>query len=606
MNDAPSFTGAGAQSVLEDAGAQSVQWATAISAGPADESAQTVAFSASNDNNGLFSVQPAVSSAGVLSYTPAANASGSATVTVTAQDNGGTANGGDDTTSSSFTITVGAVNDAPSFTGAGAQSVLEDAGAQSVQWATAISPGPADESAQTVAFSATNDNNGLFSVQPAVSSAGVLSYTPAANASGSATVTVTAQDNGGTANGGDDTTSSSFTITVTPVNDAPTIAPIANQSINEDDGVQSVSATTLSPGPANESGQSLTITTTTDHPEYFDLAGQPAVDASGTLTYTPALGAFGVAAVTVTVRDDGGVANGGSDTVSTTFTITIAALPPIAGDDSYTTTTLGGGLHVAAPGVLVNDADVNSGTLAAVPFTNVPTAAGGTASLQADGTFDYSPPLSLFSFNDTVGYQVIDGAGQTATATISIAVTLLPAGSNTLYLDTSGLSADVWNLVASPVGAVAPVPDLDGDSDPGLTIDGSDGKEQVSEAKKQRAWAHGTGLLGLSLHGPLTLHLTAATENFGIGKAETVYLYVYDCPAGASTISTLLCTKLASNEVLVPQWNTTATYATHDVTAAVDADLLPARQLRIRVLIRGAKLWIPLVGPYGSSIDYTG
>ncbi len=38
----------------------------------------------------------------------------------------------------------------------------------------------------------------------------------------------------------------------------------------------------------------------------------------------------------------------------------------------------------------------------------------------------------------------------------------------------------------------------------------------------------------------------------------------------------------------------------------MDADLLPARQLRIRLLIGGTKLWIPLVGPYGSSLDYTG
>ena len=51
-----------------------------------------------------------------LYYTPAANAYGTATITVTAADNGGTANGGADTSAArTFTITVNPVNDAPSF-----------------------------------------------------------------------------------------------------------------------------------------------------------------------------------------------------------------------------------------------------------------------------------------------------------------------------------------------------------------------------------------------------------------------------------------------------------------------------------------------------------
>jgi hypothetical protein len=114
------------------------------------------------------------------------------------QDNGGTADGGVDTSASqTFTITVTAVNDVPSFTKGANQSVNEDAAAQTVAgWATAISPGPGNESGQTVSFTATNDNNSLFAVQPAVSSTGTLTYTPAANANGSATVSVTIKDNG--------------------------------------------------------------------------------------------------------------------------------------------------------------------------------------------------------------------------------------------------------------------------------------------------------------------------------------------------------------------------------------------------------------------------
>ena len=67
----------------------------------------------------------------------------------------------------------------------------EDAGAQIVNgWATDISAGPPNESSQTVDFIVTNDNNSLFSTQPGVSATGTLTYTPAANANGSATVTV--------------------------------------------------------------------------------------------------------------------------------------------------------------------------------------------------------------------------------------------------------------------------------------------------------------------------------------------------------------------------------------------------------------------------------
>ncbi|MGZ4970261.1 MAG: Ig-like domain-containing protein, partial [Methylobacter sp.] len=193
--------------------------------GPANESGQTLSFTASNDNNALFSVQPTIDSNGNLSYTPAANANGSATVTVFLKDNGGAANGGVDTSASQvFTITVNAVNDAPAFIKGANQAVNEDAGAQTVSgWATGLSTGPADESGQTLSFTASNDNNALFSVQPTIDSNGNLSYTPAEHASGSATVTVSIKDSGGTANGGVDTSSSqSFIITVNHVDHLPT------------------------------------------------------------------------------------------------------------------------------------------------------------------------------------------------------------------------------------------------------------------------------------------------------------------------------------------------------------------------------------------------
>jgi large repetitive protein len=204
--------------VLEDAGAQSVgAWATAISPGPPTESGQSVAFAVSTDNPSLFSTQPAVAADGTLTYAPAADASGFATVTVSAVDDGGTANGGVDTSAPAmFTVTVNPVNDAPTFVAGGNQLAVSLLGAQSVPgWATGISPGPANESAQSVGFVVTVDNPALFAVQPAVAADGTLTYTPNLLALGVATVTVRAVDTGGTADGGTDTSApQTFTITI--------------------------------------------------------------------------------------------------------------------------------------------------------------------------------------------------------------------------------------------------------------------------------------------------------------------------------------------------------------------------------------------------------
>ena len=93
--------------------------------GCGSESGQTVHFNVSNDNPSLFSAQPAIGANGTLTYTPAANASGIANVTVVAQDNGGTAFGGSDISApKSFVIRVNAVNDCPTASGPGSISVV--------------------------------------------------------------------------------------------------------------------------------------------------------------------------------------------------------------------------------------------------------------------------------------------------------------------------------------------------------------------------------------------------------------------------------------------------------------------------------------------------
>jgi uncharacterized repeat protein (TIGR01451 family) len=131
----------------------------------------------------------------MVTVVPTLDRSGVATISLIASD-------GLETFTNSFVVTVTSVNDAPGFVKGSDQTTLEDSGAQSIAgWATAISAGPADESAQTLTFVVTNSNNALFSGQPAVSPTGTLTYTPAPNANGSAVVSVTLRDNGGTANG---------------------------------------------------------------------------------------------------------------------------------------------------------------------------------------------------------------------------------------------------------------------------------------------------------------------------------------------------------------------------------------------------------------------
>ena len=228
--------------------------------------------------------------------------------------------GANQSATQTFTITVTAVNDAPSFTKGADQTVAEDAGPRTVTgWATSISPGPADEGAQTLAFDVQADNTALFSVQPAIAPNGTLTYTPAANANGSATVSVRLDDSGTGANASPTQT---FTITITAVNDAPSFTKGANQSVAEDAGAQTVADwATGTPGPANESGQGLVyVIDSITNASLFSV--QPAVSPTGTLTYTPAANANGTSTVTLHVTDNGGGTNASP---AQTFTITVTA-----------------------------------------------------------------------------------------------------------------------------------------------------------------------------------------------------------------------------------------------------------------------------------------
>ena len=105
----------------------------------------------------------------------------------------------------------GQIHTSSTFTAPYVVSVAEDSGSYSeAAFATDITPGLGDVG-QTFSLASTNDNNELFSAQPVIAADGTLTFTPASNASGTATVTVIATDSTGLTS-----VPRSFVIEVTP------------------------------------------------------------------------------------------------------------------------------------------------------------------------------------------------------------------------------------------------------------------------------------------------------------------------------------------------------------------------------------------------------
>jgi len=112
---------------------------------------------------------------------------------------------------------------------------------------------------------------------------------------------------------------------------------------------------------------------------------------------------------------------------------------PVAVPESYETMEAHK-LIVAAPGVLLNDFDVDGDLLTVVvpPETDV---SNGTLTLYTDGSFEYMPDLG-FSGIDSFTYKANDGALDSNIVTVTIEVLQL----NHIEVQ------DGWNLISMPVG----------------------------------------------------------------------------------------------------------------------------------------------------------
>ncbi|MEM9025928.1 MAG: hypothetical protein AAGB06_03240, partial [Verrucomicrobiota bacterium] len=255
---------------------------------------------------------------------------------VSISDSGGTANGGSDTSAlQSFEITVLPVNQAPTFVGGDNVLVIEDSGAHSFTgWVSDFSAGPSNESEQKIEWLIEVDRPELFAVLPQIDENGNLSFEVASNAYGVAEVRVFAVDDGGLSNGGEDTSAAyTFSIELAPVNDVPTFiigndVDIATGSTPRviENWIQNVNV-----GPGEAGTQSVVFLVDVDRPEAFEVL--PKIDENGSLSFTLNQNAVGEVVLTVRVRDDGGVLNGGVDTsLPQTATLNIInATPPSIG-----------------------------------------------------------------------------------------------------------------------------------------------------------------------------------------------------------------------------------------------------------------------------------
>ncbi len=122
-------------------------------------------------------------------------------------------------------------------------------------------------------------------------------------------------------------TTNTISTSITSVNDAPSFTKGSDQTTTPGSGTQTIAnwATTFNPGGgADEAAQTATYEIVSNsNPSLFSTA--PAIAPNGTLTYTPGT-TTGTATLTVRVKDNGGMANGGVDTSATqSFTITVSS-----------------------------------------------------------------------------------------------------------------------------------------------------------------------------------------------------------------------------------------------------------------------------------------
>ena len=336
------------------------------------------AIKVTNPSNGSV----ALNANGSFTYTPNADFNGTDNFTYKAND------GTNDSNIATVTVTVQPVNDFPE----------------------AVDDNPVtDEDTSVVVSVLSNDTdidlNVLTIIQisePAngtaviTNSGTTVTYTPNLNYNGPDSFTYTISDGKG------GTDAATVSVTVNPVNDPP-VAGNDSATTDEDTAVTVPVLTKV----ADVEQDSLSVTNVSDPAN----GSATITDAGTTVTYTPGLNYNGPDSFTYTISDG----NGGTDTATVNITVIPVNDPPVAANDSDSTSQD----TAVEISVLDNDTDVDSVTLT---VTNVSDPANGSAVITNAGTSVTYTPDPFYSGPDSFNYTISDGDGATDTAEVNITV----------------------------------------------------------------------------------------------------------------------------------------------------------------------------------------
>src|SRR6266705_5864899 len=391
------------------------------SAGPANESSQTLTVASvttTADTHGSVTLLN-----GTVSYSPDANYNGPASFEYQVCDNG-TTNGSADSKCATGTVnvTVAEVND--DVTAADdSKSTNEDTSLNfpASDLTGNDSAGPANESGQTLTVTSVTPTVGTHGTVSLNS--GQVNYSPETNYNGTASFSYHVCDNG-TTNGSLDAKCADavVNITINPVQDPPD-AVNDSATIAEDSGANSVDVLN---NDSDVDGDTVMVTGVTQ-----GAHGSVSITGGGTgVSYTPAANFFGNDTFTYTIGDG----HGNSDTATVQVTVNNVNDPPVANNDSYVTSS-NTTLNVSAPGVLSNDTDIDGPSLSSVLVVG----SGpnhGTLTLNADGSFSYSPALD-YTGPDSFSYRAFDGTDYSNAATVNITVndTVAPVITSSVAID---------------------------------------------------------------------------------------------------------------------------------------------------------------------------
>jgi hypothetical protein len=311
---------------------------------------------------------------------------------------------------------VAPINDPPTFTPGADVWLFQDSGAYAATWATDISPGPANESDQTVRFELSSlvqfQPANLFVDSPAIDGNGVLTFSLAPGVNGFASVTFRAKDDGGTepnyAQGTNsappDDTADDVTFHIFVLPDEVFANPDPVELPEDPDPaswpVAVLANDTVPPGSTIVAVTPGSLGAVTIAPDGRSVFYQPRPDANGsdTFTYTVSNG------------------RGAEDTATVSVSILAVNDAPVAQDDSVTVPR-----HAPATVIdaLANDTDVDGQTVTITGKTN---ASKGTVTITAGGTAVTYQPNPNAVGADSFSYTISDGQGGSDTATVVLTI----------------------------------------------------------------------------------------------------------------------------------------------------------------------------------------